>query len=125
MRPSTSCHHGLPSPSSLAVGAAKFAGHRSGRSEWPPEASIEQAVRCHGAGRCTRLPVGHDLDEDLDRQQTIVSRAARGAKAPSTEKRTVSLGRLPNAEYRTREYLTEAASRQAHRDCGEDARGVR
>src|ERR1700758_4537502 len=29
------------------------------------------------------------------------------ASAPSTVKRTVPRGRLPNAQYRTREYLTE------------------
>jgi integrase len=29
------------------------------------------------------------------------------ARAPTTVKRTVPLGRLPNVEYRTREYLTE------------------
>jgi len=33
--------------------------------------------------------------------------AASHAKAPTTEKRTVPRGRLPNADYRSREYLTE------------------
>ena len=33
--------------------------------------------------------------------------AAASARAPTIEKRTVSRGRLPNAQYRTREYLTE------------------
>src|SRR5262245_21153052 len=46
--------------------------------------------------------------------------------APTTEKRTVSRGRLPNAQYRTREYLTERevaklievarGNRHGHRD---------
>jgi type 1 fimbriae regulatory protein FimB/type 1 fimbriae regulatory protein FimE len=33
--------------------------------------------------------------------------AASRAKAPTIEKRTVPRGRLPNADYRSREYLTE------------------
>ena len=47
-------------------------------------------------------------------------------KAPTIEKRTVPRGRLPNADYRTREYLTEreverlmkaaANNRHGHRD---------
>jgi site-specific recombinase XerD len=50
----------------------------------------------------------------------------RHDNAPTTVKRTVSRGRLPNAEYRTREYLTEheierlmkaaGANRHGHRD---------
>ena len=48
------------------------------------------------------------------------------AKAPTIQKRTVGLGRLPNASYRTREYLTvgeverlmkaAAGNRHGHRD---------
>src|SRR5262249_1190919 len=48
------------------------------------------------------------------------------ASVPTTKKRTVGRGRLPNAEYRTREYLTEreverlmkvaANNRHGHRD---------
>jgi hypothetical protein len=34
-------------------------------------------------------------------------KAASVAKIPTTQKRTVARGRLPNANYRTREYLTE------------------
>jgi type 1 fimbriae regulatory protein FimE len=52
--------------------------------------------------------------------------AASGVNTPTTLKRTVSRGRLPNANYRTREYLTErevdqlmkvaVANRHGHRD---------
>jgi integrase len=53
-------------------------------------------------------------------------KVASVAKTPTTEKRTVARGRLPNADYRTREYLTEREverlmktagdNRHAHRD---------
>src|ERR1700745_1638254 len=52
--------------------------------------------------------------------------AARRVRPPTIEKRTVSRGRLPNAHYRTREYLTEreverlmkatGGNRHGHRD---------
>jgi integrase len=53
-------------------------------------------------------------------------KAASVGRTPTIEKRTVARGRLPNADYRTREYLTEreverlmkaaAGNRHGHRD---------
>jgi type 1 fimbriae regulatory protein FimE len=47
------------------------------------------------------------------------------ARAPSTVKRTVPLGRLPNAEYRTREYLTEREVERLMKAAGNNRHGHR
>src|SRR6476660_2202710 len=47
------------------------------------------------------------------------------ASAPSTVKRTVPPGRLPNAEYRTREYLTEREVEQLIKAAGGNRHGHR
>jgi len=47
------------------------------------------------------------------------------ASAPSTVKRTVPLGRLPNAEYRTREYLTERELERLMKAAGNNRHGHR
>jgi hypothetical protein len=43
--------------------------------------------------------------------------------APSTVKRTVPPGRLPNAEYRTREYLTEREVERLMKAAGNNRHG--
>src|SRR6201997_1089568 len=45
--------------------------------------------------------------------------------APSTVKRTVPRGRLPNAEYRTREYLTEREVERLMKAAGKNRHGHR
>ena len=47
------------------------------------------------------------------------------AKTPTTEKRTVSRGRLPNAVYRTREYLTEREVERLMKAAGGNRHGHR
>ena len=47
------------------------------------------------------------------------------AKAPTTVKRTVPPGRLPNAEYRTREYLTEREVERLVKAAGNNRHGHR
>src|SRR6476660_5704763 len=47
------------------------------------------------------------------------------ARAPSTVKRTVPPGRLPNAEYRTREYLTEREVERLMKAAGNNRHGHR
>ena len=44
---------------------------------------------------------------DYGNSRVIPMNATHQAKPPTTVKRTVSRGRLPNAHYRQREYLTE------------------
>ena len=44
---------------------------------------------------------------------------------PSTEKRTVSRGRLPNTHYRTREYLTEREVERMMKAAGDNRHGHR
>jgi type 1 fimbriae regulatory protein FimB/type 1 fimbriae regulatory protein FimE len=51
--------------------------------------------------------------------------AARNSKAPSTQKRTVARGRLPNTHYRTREYLTEKEVERLMRAAGDNRHGHR
>src|SRR5258708_7821208 len=46
-------------------------------------------------------------------------------RAPSTVKRTVPRGRLPNAEYRTREYLTEREVERLMKAAGNNRHGHR
>jgi integrase len=48
-----------------------------------------------------------------------------GAKTPTTVKRTVPPGRLPNAEYRTREYLTEREIERLMKAAGNNRHGHR
>ena len=45
--------------------------------------------------------------------------------APTTIKRTVPRGRLPNAEYRTREYLTEREVERLMKAAGNNRHGHR
>jgi len=45
--------------------------------------------------------------------------------APTTKKRTVSRGRLPNANYRTREYLTEREVERMMKAAGDNRHGHR
>ena len=47
------------------------------------------------------------------------------ASAPTTKKRTVARGRLPNAEYRTREYLTERELERLMKAAGNNRHGHR
>jgi integrase len=47
------------------------------------------------------------------------------ASAPTTVKRTVPPGRLPNAEYRTREYLTEREVERLMKAAGNNRHGHR
>jgi integrase len=47
------------------------------------------------------------------------------ASAPTTVKRTVPPGRLPNAEYRTREYLTEREVERLMKAAGDNRHGHR
>jgi type 1 fimbriae regulatory protein FimB/type 1 fimbriae regulatory protein FimE len=47
------------------------------------------------------------------------------ASAPTTVKRTVPRGRLPNAEYRTREYLTEREVERLMKAAGNNRHGHR
>jgi len=47
------------------------------------------------------------------------------ASAPTTVKRTVARGRLPNAEYRTREYLTEREVERLMKAAGNNRHGHR
>ena len=51
--------------------------------------------------------------------------AAASARAPTIEKRTVSRGRLPNAQYRTREYLTEKEIERLMKAAGDNRHGHR
>ena len=51
--------------------------------------------------------------------------AASGARAPTTVKRTVARGRLPNAHYRTREYLTEREVERLMKAAGDNRNGHR
>jgi site-specific recombinase XerD len=51
--------------------------------------------------------------------------AIHAASAPTTEKRTVSRGRLPNAHYRTREYLTEREVERLIKAAGDNRHGHR
>src|SRR6266550_2690050 len=46
-------------------------------------------------------------------------------RAPTTVKRTVPLGRLPNARYRTREYLTEREVERLMKAAGHNRHGHR
>jgi type 1 fimbriae regulatory protein FimE len=52
-------------------------------------------------------------------------KASAVAKAPTTEKRTVARGRLPNANYRTREYLTEREVERLMKAAGNNRHGHR
>src|ERR1700751_4376318 len=47
------------------------------------------------------------------------------ASTPSTVKRTVPPGRLPNAQYRTREYLTEREVERLRKAAGNNRHGHR
>src|SRR5258705_12338360 len=47
------------------------------------------------------------------------------AKTPTTQKRTVARGRLPNASYRTREYLTEREVERLMKAAGDNRHGHR
>jgi integrase len=47
------------------------------------------------------------------------------ASAPTTKKRTVARGRLPNAEYRTREYLSEREVERLMKAAGNNRHGHR
>ena len=47
------------------------------------------------------------------------------ASAPTTVKRTVRAGRLPNGEYRTREYLTEREVERLMKAAGNNRHGHR
>ena len=51
--------------------------------------------------------------------------AASNASTPTTQKRTVSRGRLPNADYRTREYLTEREVERLMKAAGDNRHGHR
>ena len=51
--------------------------------------------------------------------------AARNATAPKPLKRTVSRGRLPNARYRVREYLTEKEVERLMKAAGDNRHGHR
>jgi type 1 fimbriae regulatory protein FimB/type 1 fimbriae regulatory protein FimE len=51
--------------------------------------------------------------------------AASDATTPTTQKRTVSRGRLPNAQYRTREYLTEREVDRLMKVAGDNRHGHR
>ena len=51
--------------------------------------------------------------------------AASVAKTPATQKRTVARGRLPNANYRTREYLTEREVERLMKAAGDNRHGHR
>ncbi len=51
--------------------------------------------------------------------------AASRTRAPTTQKRTVSRGRLPNAHYRTREYLTEKEVERLIKAAGDNRHGHR
>jgi hypothetical protein len=52
-------------------------------------------------------------------------KAASVAKTPTTPKRTVARGRLPNADYRTREYLTEREVKRLMKAAGDNRHGHR
>ena len=52
-------------------------------------------------------------------------KSKRRASTPSTVKRTVPPGRLPNAEYRTREYLTEREVERLMKAAGNNRHGQR
>jgi integrase len=52
-------------------------------------------------------------------------KAASADAAPTSEKRTVSRGRLPNAHYRTREYLTEKEVERLMKAAGDNRYGHR
>jgi integrase len=52
-------------------------------------------------------------------------KAASVAKIPTTQKRTVARGRLPNANYRTREYLTEREVERLIKAGGDNRHGHR
>ena len=51
--------------------------------------------------------------------------ARTNASAPTTKKRTVSRGRLPNADYRTREYLTDREVARLMKAAGHNRHGHR
>jgi integrase len=51
--------------------------------------------------------------------------AASIAKTPTIQKRTVARGRLPNANYRTREYLTEREVERLMKAAGDNRHGHR
>ena len=51
--------------------------------------------------------------------------ARANASAPTTKKRTVSRGRLPNADYRTREYLTDREVVRLMKAAGDNRHGHR
>jgi hypothetical protein len=46
------------------------------------------------------------------------------ANAPTIQKRTVARGRLPNANYRTREYLTEREVERLMKAAGDNRHGT-
>ena len=51
--------------------------------------------------------------------------AASSTRSPTTQKRTVARGRLPNADYRTREYLTEKEVDRLMKAAGDNRHGHR
>ena len=51
--------------------------------------------------------------------------AASRIRPPTTQKRTVSRGRLPNVQYRTREYLTEKEVERLMKAAGDNRHGHR
>ena len=51
--------------------------------------------------------------------------ATASARTPTTQKRTVSRGRLLNADYRTREYLTEREVERLMKVAGNNRHGHR
>jgi integrase len=52
-------------------------------------------------------------------------KVASVAKTPNAQKRTVARGRLPNASYRTREYLTEREVERLMKAAGDNRHGHR
>src|SRR5882724_5117411 len=67
---------------------------------------------------------GYKNSKDLERGDCSV-KAASVAKTPTTPKRTVARGRLPNANYRTREYLTEREVERLMKAAGDNRHGHR
>src|SRR6516164_911179 len=55
----------------------------------------------------------------------IPMNATQQARPPTTVKRTVSRGRLPNAHYRQREYLTEREVERLMKAAGDNRHGHR
>jgi hypothetical protein len=101
---------------------------------WQFFSSSSRAIEIHiGSPRsvCIRRSIETVLTMDYYKNSSgpsagkLPMKSRSRVSAPSTVKRTVPRGRLPNAEYRTREYLTEREVERLMKAAGNNRHGHR